>query len=252
MKHVLGLFAVLVLAVASAQADNIVFDVEILRVEADGSFTRVETARPGETIEYRVTATNVGDVIYRPGTVVATVPISDGVSYIEGTATPTSDGLRTAFSADGGRSFSEPPVAFAGGSRVAPPDEYDAIRWTFDIPFEPGQVERVSYRVRVDDAADPVAPGDARSVVDGFRFDRLGILDAGGGFVQFVGEVSSAAGHETVAFRVTLYDASGDILATETFIVDGTGPTPRTFDTLISRVELASVADFSVQVEWVR
>src|SRR6056297_1439133 len=103
---------------AVAQADGIVFDVEILRVdlvrgEEGGTverFVPVDEAVPGEVIEYRVTAVNEGDIIYRPGTVVVTLPIGQGLAYIQDSATPSSDRVVTEFSADGGASYAEPPV----------------------------------------------------------------------------------------------------------------------------------------------
>lgn len=183
---------------AVAQADGIVFDVEIFRVDLvrgdDGDiverFVPVEEAVPGEVIEYRVTAVNEGDIIYRPGTVVVTLPFGQGLAYIEDTATPSSDRVITEFTADGGASYSEPPVLITDtgtaeidpdadpdeadpeetdpgddpadaerdddadtpdedGRRVADPAEYDAIRWTFSVPFEPGQEELLVYRVEV-------------------------------------------------------------------------------------------------------
>jgi uncharacterized repeat protein (TIGR01451 family) len=154
---------------AWAQADAITFDVEIVRVDLvrgeDGDvverFVPVQEAIPGEVIEYRVTATNEGDVIYRPGTVVVTLPIGDGLAYLEGTATPSSERVVTEFSADGGATYAEPPVLVTdpgeegeeaegdGATRAADPAEYDHIRWTFSVPFEPGQEETLVYRVEV-------------------------------------------------------------------------------------------------------
>ena len=180
---------------AVAQADGIVFDVEIFRVdlvrgeegETVERFVPVEEAVPGEVIEYRVTAVNEGDIIYRPGTVVVTLPIGQGLAYIEDSATPSSDRVLTEFSADGGASYSEPPVLISdtdpagtdpsetdpsetdpsgtdpsetesdedvedleeAGQRAADPAEYDAIRWTFSVPFEPGEEELLVYRVEV-------------------------------------------------------------------------------------------------------
>lgn len=175
----LGLALLVVSGTAFAQADGIVFDVEIVRVDQvrgdDGGieerFIPVSEAIPGEVIEYRVTAVNEGDIIYRPGTVVVTLPIGEGVVYLEGTATESSDRVVTEFSADGGRSYAEPPilidVAAEGDSasegeasegsdaptateqRAATPAEYDHIRWTFSIPFEPEQEETLVYRVEV-------------------------------------------------------------------------------------------------------
>jgi len=156
--------------VGLAQADAITFDVEIVRVDLvrgeDGDvverFVPVQEAIPGEVIEYRVTAINEGDVIYRPGTVVVTLPIGEGLAYLEGSATPSSDRVVTEFSADGGVTYAEPPVLVASSgdeasegegaepaTRVADPAQYDHIRWTFSVPFEPGQGETLVYRVEV-------------------------------------------------------------------------------------------------------
>src|SRR6056297_2543627 len=114
----LAVLALAFVGVATAQADDIAFEVEILRVDLvrgeDGEpterFVPVEEAIPGEIIEYRVTAVNEGDIIYRPGTVVVTLPIGEGVRYVEDSATPTSERWVIEFSADGGQTFSEPPV----------------------------------------------------------------------------------------------------------------------------------------------
>lgn len=191
----LALTLVLAFGSAAAQNDSIVFEVEIFRVDLvrsdDGAtterFVPVDEAIPGEVIEYRVTAVNRGDIIYRAGTVVVTLPIGTGLAYVEGSASPTSERYVTEFSADGGRTFSEPPVLIdadtprdpsseerpagdqpsgdepasdepasdepAGDARttrrVADPSEYDAIRWTFSVPFEPDQEEVLVYRVEV-------------------------------------------------------------------------------------------------------
>lgn len=147
------------LAVALAQAENITFNVEIFRVDLvqgdDGEvterLTEVDQAAAGEVIEYHVTAVNEGDIIYRPGTVVVRLPIGEGVSYVEGSATADEDRVVTEFSGDGGETFSDPPVLIGeeGDRSTVPPEEYDTIRWTFTVPFEPAQEETLVYRVEV-------------------------------------------------------------------------------------------------------
>lgn len=156
---VVALAALLLAGPALAQSDDIAFDVEIFRVDLvrgdDGEitdrFVPVEEAIPGEVIEYRVTARNDGDIIFRPGTVVVTLPIGDGVAYVEGSATPSSDEVVTEFSADGGETFSEPPVLVTadGDESAAAPEAYDVIRWTLQVPFEPGEERTFVYRVEV-------------------------------------------------------------------------------------------------------
>lgn len=238
-----------------AQAENIRFDVEIYRVDESNELVPADQVDPGDILEYRITATNDGDIIYRPRTVVVKVPVGDGVSYLGGTATPTSEQVTTEFSADGGETFFEPPVRV--NRRAADPEDYDAIRWTFKVRFEPGQEERLTYRARADEyLVLRDLPGRGRAPdstrVEGFRFDRLSLLDAGSGFVQLVGEVTSPTRYERVTFRVTLYDGNNAILATDTFVVEAVGPSPRVFDTLVSRVDATLVADFGLQVERAR
>lgn len=145
---------------AFAQAEGIEFQVEIFRVDLvrddDGEiterFVEVNEAVPGEEIEYRITTTNESDVIYRPGTVVVTLPIGEDLAYVEGSAGPSDDDrIVIEFSADGGDTFSTPPVLLEedGERETADPEDYDHIRWTFGLPFEPGQEEILYYRVEV-------------------------------------------------------------------------------------------------------
>ncbi len=146
-------------AAASAQADAIRFEVETFRVDLvreDGEIVErlvpVDEAIPGEEIEYRVTARHDGDVIYRPGTVVVTVPLGEGVAYVAESATPSDDRILTEFSADGGTSFSEPGTVQRSdedGGGTAGPDDYTHVRWTFTTLFEPDQEETLVYRVTV-------------------------------------------------------------------------------------------------------
>lgn len=153
----LALFSTL--TVALAQGEDISFDVEIFRVDLvrgdDGEvterLTEVDQAAAGEVIEYHVTAVNEGDIIYRPGTVVVRLPIGEGVAYVEGSATEDEDRVVTEFSGDGGKTFSEPPVLVGEEDErsTVPPEEYDTIRWTFTVPFEPEQEETLVYRVEV-------------------------------------------------------------------------------------------------------
>ena len=112
----------------------------------DGSvterFSESTTARPGQVVEYRVFATN-GDATTLPAESVSVLgPIPDSSTYVDGSATPTSDGVRTEFSLDG-EAFSATPETAEG------PTAYRAIRWTLLIPLEPGQEERFVYRVTI-------------------------------------------------------------------------------------------------------
>ena len=83
----------------------------------DGSqqetFTEATSARPGQVVEYRLFVQNVGDTTLPPGTVVVTGPVPTGTSYVDGSATPTSDQVLTEFTADG-QTYGEPPLIVAG------------------------------------------------------------------------------------------------------------------------------------------
>lgn len=109
------------------------------------------SARPGQTVEYRVFARNDGDTTLPAGLVTVTGPIPDGTEFLEDSATPSSERVRTEYSADGGASFGEPPVLIGSGDdrEAAEPSEYDAIRWTLQVPMEPEQEETFFYRVVV-------------------------------------------------------------------------------------------------------
>ena len=112
----------------------------------DGSvterFSESTTARPGQVVEYRVFATN-NDATTLPAESVSVLgPIPDGSTYVDGSATPTSEQVRTEFSLDG-ESFSQAPETTEGASA------YRAIKWTLLTPLEPGQEERFSYRVTI-------------------------------------------------------------------------------------------------------
>jgi uncharacterized repeat protein (TIGR01451 family) len=109
--------------------------------------TESDTARPGQVVEYRVTATNQDPTTLPAGTVSVVGPIPEGARYVDGSATPSSQQVRTEFSADG-QTFSEPPV-LAGGAAVDPAD-YAAVRWTLLVPLEPQQEVRFVYRVVIE------------------------------------------------------------------------------------------------------
>ena len=112
----------------------------------DGSvterFSESTTARPGQVVEYRVFATN-NDTTTLPAESVSVLgPIPDGSTYVDSSATPTSEQVRTEFSLDG-QAFSQAPETTEG------PSAYRAIKWTLLSPLEPNQEERFIYRVTI-------------------------------------------------------------------------------------------------------
>ena len=140
-------------------ADAVTFDVSVLRVDlvasTDGEpterFVEVTEAVPGEVVEYRIVVRNEGEIIFRPGTVVVTLPFGDGVAYQEDTATSLPGQIFLEFSADGGATFMEPPVLVGTGESrtVAEVAAYDHVRWTVMGPFAPGEEWTLVYRVDV-------------------------------------------------------------------------------------------------------
>ncbi len=111
-------------------------------------FTPTTTALPGEVVEYRLTIVNEGNRTLPPNTVMVRGPIPETARYLEGSATPSSEEVLTEFSADGGQTFSEPPVMLGAG-RPAGAEDLNVIRWTVLVPLEPGVIMNFVYRVEV-------------------------------------------------------------------------------------------------------
>jgi len=149
----------LLAATAFAQSDQSVDNpVEVLveifvvsEVQGEEQFRQATTARPGQVVEYRVTAVNRGPDTLPEGIVEVLGPIPNGTTFIGNTATPSSERVLTEFSANG-TDFSQEPVVIEGAQEreVAAPEDYEAIRWTLLVPMEPGQEETFVYRVTVD------------------------------------------------------------------------------------------------------
>lgn len=147
------LFCLLLAPLAWAQEgefqDNVTFDVEMFRVDlyrdAAGEtverFAPVSEASPGAEIEYRVTASNDGDRIYRARELSTTLDLPEGAAYLDGSAGPEGDAYRVRLSADGGSTFEDPAAVNA--------EDVDAIEWTYLERFEPGDEVTLSYRVTV-------------------------------------------------------------------------------------------------------
>lgn len=113
-------------------------------------FTPATEAIPGQVIEYRVFATNVGETTLPAGRVTILGPVMEGFEFVPRSATPSSERVLTEFSADG-QSFGTAPLLIGEGEarRVVEPEDYEAVRWTLLVPLEPGQEEPFYYRVTV-------------------------------------------------------------------------------------------------------
>lgn len=111
-------------------------------------FSPATEAIPGQVVEYRIFATNVGETTLPAGSVQIYGPVEDGMEYVSGSATPTSDRVLAEFSLDG-TEFGTPPLLVGTGDarRVAEPEEYKMIRWRLLVDLEPGQEAPFYYRV---------------------------------------------------------------------------------------------------------
>ncbi|MEJ2666378.1 MAG: hypothetical protein P8Z81_04645, partial [Deinococcales bacterium] len=118
----------------------------------DGSksekLTKADSARPGQIVEYRLFAKNVSNTTLPSGVVQISTPVPNGMQYVPNSATPSSSTLLTEFSADGGKTFSKPPVLTGTGAdrKVAEPTSYTNVRWTVLSSMEPGQEVPFFYR----------------------------------------------------------------------------------------------------------
>jgi len=147
------------LASSIAQDNPVAINLEIYVVSevtaADGSvserFEQADSARPGQTVEYRLIVTNQDDTTLPEGTVVVTGPVPESTTFIAGSATPSSADVLTEYSLEGS-TFSEPPLFTTndtGEQVTADPSVYRAVRWTLLTPFEPGEQMTLVYRVTV-------------------------------------------------------------------------------------------------------
>jgi uncharacterized repeat protein (TIGR01451 family) len=248
------------LGLSFGQVQGITFDVETFRITSAAGgerFAAVQEAVPGELIEYRIYATNTSDVILRPGTVVVTVPLDEGLTLVPGSVR-TNEPARLAYSTDG-EQFQ--PMTTTSPDRDTP-SVVRFLRATFTEAFDTGQTSGIAYRVVVDPGnpltaapgAGPVPPPSqpqaaSGSSTSGFTFERVRVLQASDAFVQVVGAIRSQIRHDVVLVRVTLNDRGNQILATDTFIVESVGPTARVFDTLLRGVDANDVADVEFQIE---
>ena len=110
---------------------------------------------PGQIIEYRLIASNQGEITLPEEIVVLTMPMLQGFTYVDGSATPSSDEVLTEFTVDD-ENFGEQPLMDTITSNdgeseevIIDPNRYKAVRWTVLTPFEPGQEATFIYRVKV-------------------------------------------------------------------------------------------------------
>jgi uncharacterized repeat protein (TIGR01451 family) len=164
MKTIIGLFIVMLMAAVVAQDEPVIVRLEAFIVSTitkeDGTteeqFTEAKEARPGQVVEYRVVVTNISDETLPASNAAITGPIPATTTYIADSATPSSENAGLEYSADGGQTFSVPPVMIKvkndNGEEVevaATPEQYTAARWTILQALEPKQEIIFKYRVTV-------------------------------------------------------------------------------------------------------
>ncbi len=143
-----------------AQTDEVKVTTEIFLVSQvtgdDGAVSEdlkpATTARPGQIVEYRLTARNETDTTLPAGTVIITSPVPPGTTFVPDSATPSNERIATKYSADG-TNFADsasPILSGSGDNRtVVDPKDYQAVQWELLVPLEPGQEEVFVYRVTV-------------------------------------------------------------------------------------------------------
>ena len=161
MRHLSFLLVAVILAAAYAQDTPVDVRYQIYvvsEVTTDGGvaeerFSEATMARPGQVVEYRLFAVNVGETTLPAGTVLIIGPVPEGTTFVEGSATPSSDRVLTEYSGDEGVTYSEPPVLVTRNDVTAlvEAEDYTAVRWTLLMPLEPGAEEALRYRVVIMD-----------------------------------------------------------------------------------------------------
>lgn len=139
-----------------AQENPLISELESYRViEENGVETTepVESASPGDLLEYRLLYTNVSE---RPlSGLVITGPVPDNTAYQADTATASVDAPLTVSVGDGEGFQPEPVVRrqmTENGEQevVLPPEDYTQLRWAPAVAIEPGTTQTYRYRVRVE------------------------------------------------------------------------------------------------------
>lgn len=107
----------------------------------------LEKPVPGSEVVWTITAKNVCDKAVE--NVAIANPVPEHMTYVANSAMGV--GTDITFSIDG-KTFQAPAaltVSESGAQRVAKPQEYRAVRWTYKAAFAPGSTAFVRYRARV-------------------------------------------------------------------------------------------------------
>lgn len=112
------------------------------------------TVAPGDTLRYKVVASNQGKAPAK--SLVVTQPIPQGMFYLLNSAgTSPNSRANTTFSIDGGKTFVANPVlrvTLANGQveeRPAPASAYTHVRWQLTELLDANQQTEMTYQVKV-------------------------------------------------------------------------------------------------------
>ena len=121
-------------------------------------FEKVNEAKANQTIEIRLNVRSKAETPITAGTLLITMPILEGMQYIENSATPSSDLVMLEFSSDkeefAENLFQTVKVTTAEEETVekrlpVPTEDYQALRWTVLNDFETDEELILFYRIQV-------------------------------------------------------------------------------------------------------
>ncbi|HEX5362448.1 MAG TPA: hypothetical protein VFW49_15385 [Fluviicoccus sp.] len=149
IKHLSGaaLLGLALHAQAAPAAEPVKVNLQVFKVTlSNGKETLIEskTVKPGETLEYRATYSNVSKK--NISNLAATLPVPKGMEFVAQSAKPVSVDATV-----DGREFAPVPLMrkkAAGGEEPVPVAEYRALRWKA-VELQSGKSYEVSARMRV-------------------------------------------------------------------------------------------------------
>ena len=115
-------------------------------------FEEADKARPGQVIEYRVVAKHVCGSTLPAGAVGIVGPVPNQTTFVNNSATVSSEQIQTQFTCVVCDGFFDPPVlvSYEEEKVLIEPEDYTAVRWTLLVPFGPGAEVSLFYRVTLD------------------------------------------------------------------------------------------------------
>lgn len=116
-------------------------------------FEKVNEAKPNQTIEIRLNVRSKAEEAIPAATLLITMPIPEGMQYVENSATPSSDLVILEFSEDktlfAENLFQTVSVDSVEKRLPVPNENYKALRWTVLNDFEADEELILFYRILV-------------------------------------------------------------------------------------------------------